>query len=156
MRILVAYESRGGTTRRTAEAIAAAARGAGHAVTVGPLADVAPADVSTFDAVFVGSWIEGFILFGVRPARAAIDWVRRLPPLERKPAAVFCTYAFNPRRSLEVLTAALEDKGARVVDGHAFHRRDAEAGVEGFVVRALAAAGLEGPGSPTARGPEPR
>lgn len=113
MRILVAYESRAGTTRRTAEAIAAA-------------------------------------------ARAAIDWVRRLPPLEKKPAAVFCTYAFNPRRSLALLTAALEDKGARVVDGHAFHRRDPEAGVEGFVVRALAAAGPEGPGSATTGGPEPR
>ncbi len=91
MRILVAYESRAGTTRRTAEAIAA-----------------------------------------------------------------ICTYAFNPRRSLELLTAAMEDKGARVVDGHAFHRRDPEAGVEGFVVRALAAAGPEGPGSATTGGPEPR
>ena len=156
MRVLVAYESRGGTTRRTGEAIARAARGQGHAVTVGPLADVAPAEVGAFDAVFVGAWIEGFILFGVRPARAAIEWVRRLPPLEGKPVAVFCTYAFNPRGSLGVLTAALEDKGARVVDGHAFHRRDPEAGVEGFVVRALAAAGPEGPGSATTGGPEPR
>lgn len=83
MRVLVAYESRGGTTRRTGEAIAEAARSQGHTVTVGPLVDVPPADVGTFDALFVGAWIEGFILFGVRPARAAIEWVRRFPPLER-------------------------------------------------------------------------
>jgi len=154
MRVLVAFESRGGTTRRTGEAIAEAARSQGHTVTVGPLVDVTPAEVGAFDVLFVGAWIEGFILFGVRPARAAIEWVRRLPPLEGKPVAVFCSYAFNPRGSLGVLTAALEDRGARVVDGHAFHRRDPEAGVEQFVVGALAAAGPEGP--PTPRGPEPR
>ena len=94
--------------------------------------------MSQADALFVGSWVDGFILFGVGPARAAERWLAALPPLDGVKAGVFCTYAFNPRGTLDILTSRLEARGAQVVARHAFNRRAPEAGAERFAREVLA------------------
>jgi hypothetical protein len=139
VKVLVAYQSRGGTTRRTALAIAAALKAAGHDATALPMAEAGPAEVAGAEALVVGSWVEGFIVVGVRPARPARRWVEALPPLRGIPAAVFCTYAMHPRGTLRELARALEQRGARVVAERAFHRRRPEAGAGQFVAAALGA-----------------
>jgi flavodoxin len=143
MKVLVAYESRGGRTKRAAEAVADAVRTAGHEVDVSPLREAGPEQVRVADVVFVGSWVEGFLFFGVGPAKAARQWVAALPSLSGKHAAVFCTYALNPRGTLATLGAGLRAKGASI-DGEAgFHHRRPTEGAAEFAGRVLAAVGGE-------------
>jgi flavodoxin len=138
MRILVGYESRGGRTGRTAEAIAEAGRKEGHTVVVRPLAQVGSDELLDQELLFLGTWVEGYILFGVGPARTARRLIEALPPLGGKPAAVFCTYAIHPRGTLGMLRSALELKGAKVVGQRAFHRNRPEQGADVFTRDVLA------------------
>ena len=98
MNILVTYESRKGTTRRAAEAIAAAARGEGHHVVVVPTAEATPQGVKDADVVFVGSWVEGFVVAGVKPAKPVRRFLAGLSALGGKPAAVFLHVRVQPPR----------------------------------------------------------
>lgn len=132
MNILVLYQSRQGHTRQAAENIAQVARGLGHEVTVKSVIEASKADVEKAGALFIGTWIQGFILFGVKPAGAA-QWVPALPSLEGKPTGIFCTYAFNPRGSLQAFGSLLAAKGARIVAQRAFHRSRLDEGAEAFV-----------------------
>jgi len=138
--VLVGYESRGGRTRRAAEAIADALRTEGHDAKVRPLSEIGPEEVEGVDALFVGAWVEGFILFGVGPARGARLWLDRLPSLGGTPAGVFCTYAFHPRGTLGELRRGLEGRGAKVVAERAFHRRRPAEGAGALVREFLARA----------------
>ncbi|NLX09672.1 MAG: hypothetical protein GXY36_08455 [Chloroflexi bacterium] len=138
MNVLVLYQSRKGHTRAAAEAIAQAARQMDHAVTVKAVIEVRQEDVANADALFVGTWVHGLILFNVRPAGAEL-WVPALPPLEGKPAGVFCTYLFHPHNSLSKLAAMLEARGATVRGQHAIQRRNPGQGAEAFVQGVLQA-----------------
>ena len=50
----------------------------------------------------------------MKPAGADL-WVTSLPELGGKPIATFCTYAFNPRRSLDMLGELLTRRGGHVI-----------------------------------------
>ena len=115
MKVLVAYESRSGRTRRAAEAVAAAVRACGSDATLKALAETTAEDIEHADAVAIGSWVEGFIVVKVGPAKAALEAIGRLPAMGGKPAAMFCTYGVNPRGTLAILRRSLEEKGANVV-----------------------------------------
>lgn len=136
MNVLILYNSRAGHTRRAAEAIAQAARGLNHEVVVKSVIEVRKADVEQADALFVGTWVHGLILFGVRPAGAEL-WVPALPALDGKPVGVFCTYAFHPRRSLRMLGDRLAARGATIRGQRAFHRSRPGDGAEQFVQSVL-------------------
>jgi flavodoxin len=131
MNVLVLYQSRSGHTRAAAEAIAQAARNLKHDTVVESVIQARAADIETADVLFVGTWVQGFILFGVKPAGADL-WVPSLPSLEGKPVGVFCTYAFSPRGSLRTLATMLETRGATVLGQQAFHRRNPHNGTEQF------------------------
>jgi flavodoxin len=139
MKVLVLYQSRSGHTRDAAEAIAQAARDLNHEVNFKSVIEVRKADIENADALFVGTWIQGFILFGVKPAGAEL-WVPALPSLEGKPVGIFCTYAFNPRGSLRALGALLAARGATILGQRAFHRSRSRDGVAPFVQSVLQAA----------------
>jgi flavodoxin len=139
MKVLVAYESRGGRTKRAAEAIADAVRTSGLEADVRPLKEAEPDQVRAADVLFVGSWVEGFLFFGVGPAKAARQWVAGLPSLSGKHAAVFCTYALNPRGTLAALGSGLRAKGASIDGEAAFHHRRPTEGSAEFARRVLAA-----------------
>jgi hypothetical protein len=139
MKVLVAYESRGGRTRRAATAIADACQADGHEVTLLPLARVGRSEVEQCDVAALGCWVEGFILFGVKPARAATRWLGQAPPLAGKPVGVFVTYAVHPVGSLGVLRRGVEARGGKVVAEHSSRHQDPEAGAAGFARRLLAA-----------------
>lgn len=138
MRVLVGYESRGGRTRRAATAIADACRAEGHDVALLPLAQVGRSEVERCDVAALGCWVEGFILFGVKPARAATRWLGQAP-LAGKPVGVFVTYAVHPRGSLGMLRRGVEARGGKVVAEHAGRHQDPEAGAADFARRLLAA-----------------
>ncbi|MCA9883508.1 MAG: flavodoxin family protein [Anaerolineae bacterium] len=136
MKCLVLYHSRGGNTRTTAEAIAQAARDQGYEAAVKSIIEVQAADINTADVLFIGTWVQGFILFGVKPADAQL-WVKSLPSLANKPTGIFCTYAFNPRSALKKLASMLKEKGATIVAQQAFNRNHLTTGVDGFVQRVM-------------------
>jgi flavodoxin len=136
MNVLVLYQSRSGHTRDAAEAIAQAVRNLNYEVVVKSVIEVRKADVENADALFVGTWVQGLILFGVKPAGAEL-WVPALPSLEGKPVGVFCTYAFHPRASLRRLGALLAARGATILGERAFHRSRPGAGAESFVQSVL-------------------
>lgn len=138
MQILVLYQSRGGHTRQAAEALAGVARNLGHSVAIKSVIEVRQADVDQAKLLFVGTWIQGFILFGVKPAGADL-WVPALPSLAGKPVAVFCTYAFNPRRAMDRLSDLLKARGATVVGQHAIQRSRPGDGADDFVRQTLSA-----------------
>ena len=52
-----------------------------------------------------------------------------------KRAAVFCTFALNPGKSLDKLTGAVQATGAGVIGGLALHPSKLEAHTEEFVAR---------------------
>ena len=137
MNVVVTYVSRTGGTKRAAEYIGGAARALGHEVAVRPVEGLDLHELSVADVVFVGTWVDGVILFGQRPG----DQRRlgRIPVLDHKPVAVFMTYAVNPGRALRKFARYLEGKGARVLGGKAFKRSDAmEAAALAFVDDVLA------------------
>ncbi len=121
MNVLILYQSRHGHTRAAAEAIAQAVRDLNHNVNIKSVIEVQKADVEQADALFVGTWVQGFILFGVKPAEATL-WVPALPDLTGKPVGIFCTYAVHPRGSLNALAAMLSARGAVIAGQRAFHR----------------------------------
>ena len=142
MNILVLYQSRTGNTRQVAEAITRVSHEHNHTVTVKSVIEVRKADVDAADLLFIGTWIQGFILFGVKPAGATL-WVPALPSLAGKPVGIFCTYAFNPHRSLNTLADMLRARGAHIVGQQAFHRRRLDDGVAPYVESVLRAAERE-------------
>lgn len=135
---LVLYHSRGGNTLTAAEAIAQAARTQYYKATVKSIVEVQKADIDAADVLFIGTWVQGFILFGVKPADANL-WANSLPSLANKPMGIFCTYAFSPRGSLNKLASLLQDKGAIIVGRQAFNRNRLTEGSEAFVQRVLQA-----------------
>ena len=64
-----------------------------------------------------------------------------LPPLDGRPAAVFCTCDVAPRGTLDVLTARLARKRARVLVAHAFTRKKSLTQVPAYVDLLLAEIG---------------
>ena len=124
MDMLVAYDSRPGTTKRAAEALAEAARDRGHRVRSASIGQVTPAQVLETDMLVLGTWVRGSLFLGVGPARSTTSWIRRLPHLGDKPVAVFCTYAVHPRRTLAVLHSMLDDRGAARAGATAFQRKE--------------------------------
>lgn len=138
MEVLVAYESRGGRTRRAAEAVASAVREHGWNATLKALSETTAQDIEKHDAVAVGAWVEGFIVVKVGPAKAALEAVGRLPAMGGKPAAVFCTYAVDPRATLATLRGSLEAKGATVVAENASPRSHPDRGAAELAERLCA------------------
>ena len=137
MRAVVIYESLTGNTARAAQLIAAAAREAGAEVSVFDIDGIGLKELAEADVVFVGTWVDGLILFGHRPGKAGK--LRRLPVIDGKRAAVFMTYAVHAGKALDKLAKVVEERGGRVVSRQLFRRDHLEAGVDDFVHLALAA-----------------
>ena len=133
VRVLVCYASIGGKTERAAQAIADGYSAKGLVTRVLPIVKVGPAELAMTDVVVVGSWVEGFVVAGVGPAKAMKTWLDALPRLGGKTVAVFCTFGVSPKGTLRAMRRALEKKGAVVVAQAAFgpEELDAKAGIFG-------------------------
>lgn len=134
MKAVIIYESLTGNTRRAAHLMAPelAARGI-EVLSVDPVTDVNLEALSAADLVIVGSWTDGVFVVGQRPGRAAR--LRALPAMAGKRAVVFCTFALNPGKVLEKMTATIEGLGAQVLGGMAFNRRHIPTRVQEFADR---------------------
>ena len=137
MRAVVIYESMTGNTERAAELIAEAARDQGaEEVSVYPLTNIGLKDLAEADIVFVGTWVDGLVLFGHRPGRAGR--IRSMPVIDGKRVAAFMTYAIHAGKALDKFADVLSERGANVVARTLLRRDRLEAGLDVFVVNALA------------------
>jgi flavorubredoxin len=136
MRAVVIYESLTGNTAQAAQLIAASARETGAEVSVFPVDNIGLKELAEADVVFVGTWVDGLILFGHRPGKAGK--LKRLPVIDGKRAAVFMTYAVHAGKALDKLARVVEERGGTVVARQLFRRDHLEAGVDDFVHVALA------------------
>jgi hypothetical protein len=138
MKAALLVESLTGNTWRAAELISDDLGQEGWSIT--GLSKVRQPDytaIQAADIVLVGTWVHGLIVVGVTPWGLAA--VSQLPAMRGKRAAVFCTFAVNPRRSLEKLTGAVEATGASVIGGLALQRGRLAEHAEEFAGRLVAA-----------------
>ena len=120
MRVVILYESRRGFTLSVARAIRDDLRTRGIPATAAAISTVDEGTLAAADAFIIGSWTAGKIVVGVGPAEGALRAIEALPGLDRRPAAVFCTYDFAPRRTLSTLASRLIGRDAVVEVGGAF------------------------------------
>ncbi len=134
MKTAILIESLTGNTWRAGELIAGNLVQEGWSVTgISSVRTPDHAAIQAADTVIVGTWVHGLFVVGQAPW--AIDRLRALPSMAGKRAAVFCTFALNPGKSLDAMVAAVESGGADVVGGLALHRSKLEDHAEQFAVR---------------------
>ncbi|MEZ5309900.1 MAG: hypothetical protein R2735_04775 [Microthrixaceae bacterium] len=78
------------------------------------------------DVVVVGTWVDGLILFGQRPGGSGK--LSKIPLLAGKPTYGFVTYAVDAGKTLDKLTAVLEDRDGDVRGAMAIRRDQLEVG----------------------------
>ena len=137
MKVLVLFESNTGNTQKVAELIGGAAQAAGADVTVRSVRELDLHELSTADVVFLGTWVDGLILFGHRPGGG---WrFAGLPALDNKRVALFCSYAVHGSDAmLKKFTKMLRRKGAVVVARQGFKRGKLDDGIRQFVADTFA------------------
>jgi nucleoside-diphosphate-sugar epimerase len=89
------------------------------------------------DIVIVGTWVDGLFVVGQKPFGAAA--IGALPAIAGKQAAVFCTFALNPRHTLDKMTSIVSGRGANVIGGLALHRSKIDEHAETFASRLVGA-----------------
>jgi hypothetical protein len=136
MRAVVIYESLTGNTARAARLIADELAGRGVEVAVYPVTDIGLKDLAEADVVFVGTWVDGLILFGHRPGRAGR--IRSMPVIDGKRVAAFMTYAVHAGKALDRFARVLSERGATVVARGLLRRDHLDRGIADLVTEALA------------------
>ena len=139
LKVVIIHQSRTGNTRRAAELIGGAAEAAGATVAVRPTTNIDMAELAEADLVFVGTWVDGLILFGHRPGDPTK--VRAIPKLWNKRVAAFMTHAVNPGRAAERFADLLEEHGADVVAFRSLNRRHLDREATDFAAEVMALTG---------------
>lgn len=135
VRVAVLYESLTGNTERAGTMVAEAAAAAGADVS---LASVVRPDLTALaaaDLVIIGTWVDGLVVAGHRPGGAA--HLHRMPVIDRKPVALYMTYALHAGRALDKFGALVAGRGGDVLGGRLLRRDRLAAGVDDFVLGAL-------------------
>lgn len=104
-RVAVFYSSRGGNTRKVAEAIAE--RMTSEALDVSAVGSY---DMRKCDLIFVGSGS-----YGSAPAKEMVEFLEALTPADDRYGAVFGTSGGSGRAHLEKMKELLEGKGISVL-----------------------------------------
>ena len=136
MNVVVIHQSRTGNTRWAAELIGGAVASTGATVAVRPVTNIDYKELAEADLVFVGTWVDGLVLFGHRPGD--VGKVRQIPKLWDKQVAAFMTHAVNPGKAATKLSDVLEGHGATVVAARSLNRRRLEDEAPAFAAEVLA------------------
>jgi hypothetical protein len=135
--VVVVYESMTGNTRQAAELMGLELEARGASAVVCPITAIDFQALALADLVIVGGWVDGLFIVGQRPGR--VGRLESFPAIDGKRCAVFCTYALNPGKTLDKMTAILDGRGADVLGGMAIRRNRLADGAQEFVARVLAA-----------------
>lgn len=142
MKATVVYESLSGNTALAGAHIAAELTAAGIEAVACPITQVDLQSLSESELVIVGSWTDGLFFFGQKPGRAGR--LAKLPVIDGKKAAVYCTYAHDAGKTLPKLSRIVSNRGGDVIGGLAIKRNDLAGGAKEFVDRLLGALDAEG------------
>jgi len=132
----ILVESLTGNTWKAGEMVAARLQQAGWGIT--GLSKVKQPDHSSIqraDLVLIGTWTHGLFVVGQGPF--GLPQISQLPAMYGKKAAVFCTFALNPKKTLDKMTPVVAGLGADVIGGFAMNRRHLERNAEEFATRLL-------------------
>jgi hypothetical protein len=135
--VVVVYESLTGNTKRAAEVIGGELESRGVNATVCNVTEIDYQALALAHLVIMGSWVDGIFVIGQRPGRAVR--LESFPPIDGKRCFVYCTYALNPGKTLQKMTAIMESRGADVLGGMAIRRNRIDTGAREFVARVLEA-----------------
>jgi hypothetical protein len=135
VRAIVIYESLTGNTKKASEALAAGLTARGVETVACPIKHVDYQALQAADLVVVGGWVDGLLFVGQRPGRAGR--YRQMPAIAGKRTVVFMTYAIDPGKALEKLSAAVSARGGEVVGGMAIRRDRLAEGVDELVDKLL-------------------
>jgi flavodoxin len=133
MKAVIIYNSLTGTTEKAAHRIASELKALRIETTPVPIKEADDATVAGVDLVIVGTWTDGIVIAGQKPAGRRK--LRKLPNLKGKKAVVYCCYAVDPGKTLSKLVAEVEDRGAEVLGGFAIARHNVNEDVAEFVDR---------------------
>ena len=136
MNIVVIHQSRSGNTKKAAELIGGAVTSLGNKVTVRSTENLDYKELANADLIFVGTWVDGLILFGHRPGD--IGKLNLIPPLWGKNVIAFMTHAANPGKAASKFARFLEAKGAKVISSRSINKRKLELEIRPFVEDVLA------------------
>jgi peroxiredoxin family protein len=136
MRAVVIYESLTGNTAAAARLIAAEVAARGVEVSVYNITDIGLKDLAEADVVFIGTWVDGLVLFGHRPGRAGR--IKSMPVIDGKRVAAFMTYAIHAGKALDRFVRVLSERGAIVVARALLRRDHLDRGIDDLVTQALA------------------
>ncbi|MEN9505820.1 MAG: hypothetical protein RI958_1746 [Actinomycetota bacterium] len=137
MKAAILVESLTGNTWKAGERIGALLQQEGWTITgLDRMRQPDHAAIQEADMVLVGTWVHGLFVVGQAPW--GLGAIAHLPLMRGKKAAVFCTYALNPAKTLDRMTTAVMDRGADVLGGVALHRSKLAQHSEAFVDRLLA------------------
>lgn len=127
-------ESLTGNTWKAAELVGAKLQEAGWGIS--GLSRVREPDhhsIQLADLVLVGTWTHGLFVIGQGPWGASA--LANLPAMRGKRAAVFCTFALNPAKTLDKMSGIVAGRGADVIGGFAMNRRHLDRNAEEFAAR---------------------
>jgi peroxiredoxin family protein len=136
MQAVVIYESLTGNTARAARLIADEVAAHGVDVTVFPVTGIGLKALAEADVVFIGTWVDGLVLFGHRPGRAGR--IKAMPVIDGKRVAAFMTYAIHAGKALDRFAVVLGERGATVVSRVLLRRDQLDRGIADFVSATLA------------------
>ena len=136
MKAAILVESLTGNTWKAGEQIGSLLQQEGWTITgLNRVREPDHAAIQEADMVLVGTWVHGLFVVGQAPwGLGSID---HLPMMRGKKAAVFCTFALNPGKSLDKLTNSVMGRGADVLGGVALNRSKLDEHSEVFVDRLL-------------------
>ena len=136
MNIVVIHQSRSGNTKKAAELIGGAIASSENKVTVRSTENLDFKELADADLIFVGTWVDGLILFGHSPGD--IGKLNVIPPLWGKNVVAFMTHAVNPGKAASKFSSFLEAKGAKVISSRSINKRELDSEIRPFVKEAMA------------------
>lgn len=137
MKAAILVESLTGNTWKAGEKIAALLQQEHWSITgLDRVRNPGYAALQDADLVVVGTWVHGLFVVGQAPW--GLGAISKIPMIGGKKAAVFCTFALNPAKTLDKLTGAVMGRGADVIGGVALNRAKLDEHSEVFVDRLLA------------------
>ena len=136
MNIVVIHQSRSGNTKKAAELIGGAIASSENKVTVRSTENLDFKELADADLIFVGTWVDGLILFGHRPGD--IGKLNLIPTLWGNTVVAFMTHAVNPGKAASKFSSFLEAKGAKVISSRSINKRELDSEIRPFVKEAMA------------------
>ena len=135
MKVVVLHQSRTGNTKKAAELIGGAVQSSGASVSVRSVSNIDYKELADADLIFVGSWVDGLIMFGHRPGDSGK--IKKVPKLWDKNVIAFMTHALNPGNAAEKMASLLEEHGANVLATRSLNRHRLESETPAFANEAL-------------------